>query len=232
MKNVITVKISGEYLASNTSSIDVKKLTKVAEDLKKFDNAAVIIGGGNIWRQRDWSHLVKLSHSVSDNVGMHATVINAYALHGVLNQLKISSIVVNSLHPNFFGTDYVYNENIAADLFAKYQVIIYAGGTSLPYFSTDTTTVFRALQSNSNTIYMCKHGTDGVYDKDPNQHKDAQHFSHLTFKEYLRRNLSVIDAAAIGLCLGQNIKIYVFNIERYGLCLDLNDKDHYTVIEN
>ena len=226
------IKISGEFLSSDKSAICPEKLSSLALQLERLkDHTSIVVGGGNIWRKRDWENIVSLSGTVQDRVGMQATVINAYALHGALNKVNAKSKVVNNLKSNVYRESYVFDEDVAQSLFNDYKILIFAGGTSLPYFSTDTTTVITALKTNSTAIYMCKNNVDGVYSKDPLVHKDAKFYQTISFKEYLHQGLTIIDPTAISLCLDRNIKIYVFSINKHGIILDEN-KGIFTTIHN
>lgn len=232
MNDILIVKLSGEYFAAENNPLNINKLKKTAQDLMQLhQKVAIVLGGGNIWRKRDWENNVKLDDVTSDHVGMHATVINAYALNGVFNKLDVHSQVINNLMPNVFQDNYYLTHNIINKLFQDYDILIFAGGTSLPFFSTDTTTILTALKCHATAIYMGKSHVNGVYDKDPNKYNDAHHYPHLTFRKYLAHGLEVIDPAAIALCLNSNFKIYVFDIENPGLNFDAQIHKH-TLLTN
>jgi len=205
MKRII-VKLSGELLGE--SKIEFDKALEIAKTLiecKKMGyEIGVVIGGGNIWRGRSHKEMDAFS---SDSIGMLATTMNAIALKSAINALNEDAIVMSSIDVKLVSR---YNVDEAKEKI-KNNIVIFAGGLGTPCLSTDTTAATRAVELNSDLILK---GTnvDGVYDSDPKVNISAKKYDKLTFKEALEKRLKIMDAAAFDICLNNNLKVCVFNL--------------------
>ena len=147
-------------------------------------------------------------------MGMLATVINGLALQEALEQIGASTRVQTAIEMRQVAEPYIRRRAIRH--LEKGRIVIFAGGTGNPFFSTDTTAALRAAEIEADAIMMAKRGTDGVYDADPQTNPDAKMFDSLTYFEVMRRQLGVMDNTAITLCMNNHIPIIVFNIDTPG----------------
>ena len=214
----IVLKVSGEALAGEaghgidpivTESIS-KEIAAVADNGVEF---AVVCGGGNIWRGISGS-AQGMDRASADYMGMLATVINGLALQEALEQIGASTRVQTAIEMRQVAEPYIRRRAIRH--LEKGRIVIFAGGTGNPFFSTDTTAALRAAEIEADAIMMAKRGTDGVYDADPQTNPDAKMFDSLTYFEVMRRQLGVMDNTAITLCMNNHIPIIVFNIDTPG----------------
>ena len=165
--------------------------------------------GGNFWRGRGTT---EMDRSTSDYIGMLGTTMNALRLEQELVNLGVDVKVLSSINMDSIAEKY---NNKDADKYLKEgKVLIFSGGTGLPFFSTDTTSALRACELGITNILVGKNGTDGVYDKDPNKYSDAKKFDNLTYDEIFELDLKVIDQTAASLCKENNISLIVFGIEQ------------------
>ena len=210
MKKGIILKISGEALGGDSKNgIDLEKVDQIAHEIKALYDIggirlSIIVGAGNIWRGKKAIEQ-GMNRSSADYMGMLGTIINALALQNSLEALNLDTRVLTSISIPQVAEPYIRRKALA-DL-DKDRIIIFGGGTGMPYFSTDTTAALRAAELNSDLILMAKNGVDGVYDKDPKTNKDAKKYSKLTHREVLEKNLQVMDATAASLCLEKNMYI-------------------------
>lgn len=207
----ILLKLSGEFLAGDQKSgIDFKIISSICEQIKKcLDNkiqVALVIGGGNFWRGRSSG---EMDRSKADYMGMLATVINSLAVCDSLSQVGIKACVQTSIHMVPIAEP--FNKDKAIEKLNNGNVVIFAGGTGSPFFSTDTAAALRAAEINADLLLKATL-VDGIYDKDPIKNKDAKKFDKLTFTDVLRNNLKVIDASAASLCRDNKIPLLVFDI--------------------
>jgi len=216
MNKRILLKLSGEALGNDESNLDVSKLDKLASQLKEVVNEGyqigIVVGGGNLVRGKDLAAL-GMDRSASDHIGMMATVMNAQALKYALikNDLKAevySALEVSRIHS--------FEKSIVNQKLDEGYIVIFAGGTSNPYFTTDSAAALRALEINASTIYMAKNGVDGVYDSDPKQNPQAQRYAKMSFNDILKNELKVIDATAAALCHDNGLKAFVFDMNEEG----------------
>ena len=211
----IMLKLSGEVLeGKNSNSIDFKVLHNLCKEvatIKKMGaEVAIVIGGGNIWRYRDFkdSGLDRVS---SDYMGMLATIMNAMAMEDQFNKMGIEARALSSISmPVVIGT---YLRAKALDYLKKGKVVICAGGTGSPYFTTDSAAALHALELNCDVVLKATK-VDFVYDKDPIKYKDAKKFTKLSYNEMLKRELAVMDLSAVSLCLDKKLPIIVFNLNK------------------
>lgn len=217
MQRVI-LKLSGEALANqNGDIISAQKVLEVAQEIKELKEQGVelgiVIGAGNIWRGRDVKEF-GMERASADYMGMLATVLNCLALHEMLKQQGIKSVVLTAHEMNSFAE--CYTRRKALQYFDEKYVVIFAGGTGSPFFSTDSCAALRAGEVNAKTILMAKNGVDGVYDADPRVCKDAKRFQTLTYDEILKKHLNVMDLTAATLCAENDIKMVVFDMSVKG----------------
>ena len=211
----IILKLSGEALANKDGTIlNPEKLNVIAEAVKAMHEEGVeigiVIGAGNIFRGKI-SSKIGVDRTNGDYMGMLGTIINCIALSSALEKIGVTTRVMSAVEVNKIAEPYIYKKAIAHLNCNK--VVLFAGGTGNPYFTTDTCASLRALEINADAILMAKNNVDGVYDSDPKLNKNAKFLKTLTFKEVIDRNLAVMDQTSITMLMGQNITLRVFNME-------------------
>ncbi len=217
MKRVV-LKISGEALANQGGcGINPKYISKIALEIKtlhdKGAQIGIVNGAGNMWRGRDAKEY-GMPRTHADYMGMLGTVFNSLALQSALENLGLEVKVMSALSVPAVAED--YNSKRAKAYLEENKIVIFAGGTGSPFFSTDTTAALRAAEVNAEYILMAKNGVDGVYDSDPRKNKDAKRYSHLTFDDLVNQHLQVMDLTAATLCSENDIKIVVFDMNVEG----------------
>ena len=233
MKRII-VKLSGEALAGkNRFGVDAKSVKKIAEDIKTLANSGyqigIVAGAGNIWRGRD-SKEFGFPKAAADNIGMVGTIINSLALENTLKSIGVKAVTLSAVEANKFAE--YYTREKAIKYLEEGFVVIFAGGTGNPFFTTDSTAALRAGEVGADVILMAKNGVDGVYDSDPKTNPSAKRFTKLTYQEMLNYRLHVIDLTASVLCEENNIKTIVFDMNKEGNILKvLTNPEIGTVIE-
>lgn len=213
----ILLKISGEALQSDgESGINAEALDTISNEIKEIHamgiEIAIVIGGGNIFRGITGSS-AGMDRSTADYMGMLATVINALALQDYLERHDVTTRVQTALEIKQVAEPFIKRKAIRH--LEKGRVVIFASGTGNPFFTTDTAATLRALQINADVILKATK-VDGVYDKDPLKHEDAIKFKQLSYMELLKKELKVMDATSISLCMEGNIPIVVFNLFQKG----------------
>lgn len=226
MKRVV-LKISGEALANQGGcGINPKYISKIALEIKTLHDKGVQIGivngAGNMWRGRDAKEY-GMPRTHADYMGMLGTVFNSLALQSALENLGLEVKVMSALSVPAVAED--YNSRRAKAYLEENKIVIFAGGTGSPFFSTDTTAALRAAEVNAEYILMAKNGVDGVYNSDPRKNKDAKRYSHLTFDDLVNQHLQVMDLTAATLCSENDIKIVVFDMNVEGNILKVYE-DH------
>lgn len=212
----ILVKLSGEALAGHNDKmiLDNNKLQVVAKAIKAMADEGVqicvVVGAGNIWRGKLGDE-IGIEHSTADYMGMLGTIINSLALQSSFESVGISSRVMSSIEVRAVCEPYIKRKAIRH--LEKGRVVIFAGGTGNPFFTTDTTAALRAMEMDCNAIFMAKNGVDGVYDSDPRKNKNAKLLKNLTFSEIMTKKLEVMDTTAVALIQNSNIQIRVFNMD-------------------
>ena len=220
MKKRLILKISGEALSGdNKVGIDQEKVLEIAKEIKDLYNngeieLGIVCGAGNIFRGRE---AIKsgMDRSNADYMGMLGTIINAKALESALRSLGLDARAMVSLNIPVVAEHYI-KEQCLHHMRDRNRIIVFGGGTGLPFFSTDTTAALRAAEVGCKMILMAKNGVDGVYDKDPRKYKDAKRFEKLTYQELIDRQLEVMDLTAATLCSENNIDIFVFDMNKKG----------------
>lgn len=217
----VLIKISGEALAGqNGKGIDFGVVSEVARQIKDIADSGisvcVVCGGGNLWRGAQGVSKNKLGgieRSQGDYIGMLGTIMNALALESAFSNLGAESRVLTSIEIPKITEFFTFQK--ATHYLQKNRILIFGGGTGLPYFSTDSGASLRASELSLDAIIMAKNGTDGVYDKDPNKYEDAVKFDKISYDELITKNLKIMDATATAMCRENKIKIIVcdMNVE-------------------
>jgi len=213
----ILLKLSGEALqGTDNYGINAKILSTISSEIKEIHNqgveVTVVIGGGNIFRGISGAS-TGMDRSTADYMGMLATVINALALQDSLERNGVLTRTQTALEIKQVAEPFIKRRAIRH--IEKGRVVIFAAGTGNPFFTTDTAATLRALQINAEIILKATK-VDGVYDKDPMKYKDAIKFDELSYMDILKKELKVMDATAISLCMEEKIPIIVFNLFKKG----------------
>ena len=213
----ILLKMSGEILAGGKGfGIDADALDFLAAEVKTVVAAGLevglVIGGGNIFRGLSGTNS-GMERVAGDYLGMAATVMNSVALQNSLEKLGVDTRVMSALSMIQLAEPYIRRR--ALRHLEKGRVVICAGGTGNPYFTTDTAAVLRGIEINADLILK---GTkvDGVYDADPATHPDARRFERLSYEEVIAKKLRVMDLTAITLCMENKLPLMVFDIRTPG----------------
>ncbi|AYW50936.1 UMP kinase [Tetragenococcus halophilus] len=214
----VVLKLSGEALAGEDGfGINPPTIQKIAEELKKVHELnvelAIIVGGGNIWRGQIGAQ-VGMERAQADYMGMLATVMNALALQDTLENVGVPTRVQTSIEMRQVAEPYIRRR--AERHLEKGRVVIFAGGTGNPYFSTDTTAALRAAEIKADVILMAKNNVDGVYSADPKEDETAVKFEELTHLEVISKGLEVMDSTASSLSMDNDIPVVVFNLNKAG----------------
>jgi uridylate kinase len=213
----VLLKISGEVLAGDQGyGIDPKVIDTISSEIKDIYDlgveVAVVIGGGNIFRGLAAS-ADGMERSSADYMGMLATVLNALALQNALERKGVFTRVQSAIEMRQLAESYIRRRAIRH--LEKKRVVIFAGGTGNPYFSTDTAAALRAMEIGAQVILK---GTkvDGIYDADPMKHPKAKRYDELTYFQVIEKDLRVMDSTAVTLCMDHNLPLIVFNLKEPG----------------
>jgi uridylate kinase len=214
------VKLSGESLAGDQGfGIAPEVVDRLVLEVETVHDSGVrlglVVGGGNIVRGTEASER-GMDRVSADYMGMLATVINALALQDALERHGVESRVMTAIRMEQLAEPYIRRR--ALRHLEKGRVVIFAGGTGNPYFSTDTAAVLRAIEMNADVILKATK-VDGVYSSDPVHNPDAEFLPDLTFREVINKELGVMDAAAVSLCRDNALPVIVLNIRRSGAIL-------------
>ena len=213
----VLLKISGEALMGEQNyGIDVNVARSVAEELKAVHalgvQVAVVVGGGNIFRGVSKS-AGDMDRSSADYIGMLATVMNAVVLQDALEKVDVHTRVMSSIDIPQLAEPFIRRRAIRH--LEKARVVIFAAGTGNPYFTTDSAAALRALEIKADIILKATK-VDGVYSADPMTDATAELFNEISYRQVLERQLRVMDASAISLCMDNNLPIIVFNMREPG----------------
>lgn len=213
----VLLKISGEALLGDGGyGIDPVITASIAAQIKEVIEMgvemAVVVGGGNFWRGTSAS-ANGMDRNTADHIGMLATIMNALGLQNALEKIGVFTRVQTAMSMQEVAEPFIRRR--AVRHLEKKRVVIFAGGTGNPYFTTDTAAALRALEIDAEIIFKATK-VDGVYDKDPLKYKDAKKFDRLTHIEVLSKNLGVMDPTAISLCRENNLSIIVFDLTMPG----------------
>jgi uridylate kinase len=202
--------------------IQVAKYIKAIHE--KGIQVAIVIGAGNIWRGK-MSAQIGIESSTSDYIGKLGTIINSLALQSALENLSVQCRVLSAIEVRSVAEPYIRRRAIRH--LEKNRVVIFAGGTGNPYFTTDTTASLRAMEINADAILMAKNGVDGVYTSDPLKDTHAKKIDVITFDDMLKKKLEVMDLTAVSLVKDKNIVIKVFDMNQPDSFLRVLEDDNY-----
>jgi len=213
----VLLKLSGEALmGSQTYGIDPAVATQIAKDVAEIQGmgveTAIVIGGGNIFRGVAASAR-GMDRATADYMGMLATVINALALQDALEQQGVVTRVVTAIEMRAVAEPFIRRR--AVRHLEKGRVVVFGAGTGNPYFSTDTAAALRAMEIRADVILKATK-VDGIYNKDPMIHPDAERIEKISYLQVLEQGLKVMDATAISLCMDNRLPIVVFNLRTAG----------------
>lgn len=213
----VLLKISGEALMGEQNyGIDVNVARSVAEELKAVHDlgvqVAVVVGGGNIFRGVSKS-AGNMDRSSADYIGMLATVMNAVVLQDALEKIEVHTRVMSAIDIPQLAEPFIRRRAIRH--LEKGRVVIFAAGTGNPYFTTDSAAALRAIEIKADIILKATK-VDGIYSADPMTDATAEFFNEITYRQVLERQLRVMDASAISLCMDNNLPIIVFNMREPG----------------
>jgi uridylate kinase len=224
----VLLKISGEALQGDGDwGIDYSVLENIARQVREVQalgvEVALVIGGGNMIRGAEEARRAGLERASADYMGMLSTVINALALQAVLEKLGAFTRVMSALEMHQVAESYIRRR--AVRHLEKGRIVIFAGGTGNPYFTTDTTAALRAMEIGAEVVLKATK-VDGVYSADPLKKPRARKYKELTYLEVLKRRLAVMDTTAISLCMDNNLPIVVFNLTKKGNLMRLFRGEH------
>ena len=228
----VLIKISGEALMGPQGyGLHPPTVERIAREIKDVHDMGVeiclVIGGGNIFRGLQGS-AQGMERTTADYMGMLATVMNALAMQGALESLKVFTRVISAIAMDQVCEPYIRRR--ALRHLEKGRVCIFAAGTGNPYFTTDTAATLRASEMNCEAIFKGT-GVDGVYDSDPRKNPDAKRYTTISYDEFLQKNLKVMDASAIALARDNKLPIIVFSLnEPGGLAGILRGEGTYTTV--
>jgi len=213
----VILKVTGEIFGGGEQyGIDSATVRSFAEEIKDVKalgcEMALVIGGGNIFRGAQLSE-GGMERATADYMGMLATVINSLALQDALEKLGVSTRVMSAIEMRQVAEPYIRRR--ATRHLEKGRVVIFAGGTGNPYFTTDTTASLRAMEIGAEVILKATK-VSGVYDADPLKHQGAKLYGRLSYIEVLNKELKVMDSTAISLCMDNHLPIVVFNLMEKG----------------
>ena len=204
----ISLKLSGEALGGGKETVDFHKVEAAARQIQALHamgvEVGVTLGGGNIWRGRSSG---EMDRNRADQMGMLATVINSLALQDCLIKLGVPALVLSSVEMPRIADGYTSRGAQAA--LAAGRVVIFAGGSGVPFFSTDTAAALKAAEIGADAMLLAKN-VDAVYSADPRTNPGALRYTHLSYERVLQENLQATDQTAIALCREQHIPILVF----------------------
>lgn len=213
----IMLKLSGEALAKEgefgLDHLTVKNIAKEIEAVvKKGTQVAVVVGGGNIWRFRDNTDS-GIERTSSDYIGMLATIMNSVGLQSTLEEMGVYTRVCSAIDVPQLAEPYLRRR--ALRHLEKGRVVICAGGTGNPYFTTDSAAALRAAELECDVLLKATN-VDGIYEEDPKKNPKAKMFDSLTYEETIQKQIKVMDQAAFSICMDNNTPIRVFNFNQPG----------------
>lgn len=230
--NRVLIKLSGEAIGKKDGrGIDNKKLERVVDQIVEISKTgtqiALVIGGGNFWRGRYGDEYIE--RTTSDYMGMLATVLNALAFQEMAESKGLDIRTMTSIQMQEIAEPYIRRR--AVRHLEKGRVVLFAGGTGNPYFTTDSCAALRATEINADLILLAKN-VDGVYNKDPKKHPDAKKYDEVTYMQSISEGLNVMDTTAITLCMENKIPIYVFALnEENSIIRAINGEKIGTIIQ-
>lgn len=216
------IKLSGEGIGSKTNNFSEDVIERIAHDVKKLQeeghSLAIVIGGGNIFRARDLKDMSWLMRQSADYMGMLGTVQNSLVLRDYMIHKGIDTRVVSAISMPQISEEYI-PQRVMRHM-EKGRLIIFSGGLGLPYFTTDTCSVQRALEIGSDMMVMAKNGTDGVYTADPNVDKNAKKLKSVSASDVVDKGLTFADLSSVAMAKENGLRIKVVNILQLGEMLE------------
>ena len=213
----VLLKLSGEAFGGGAVGVDPDVVSRIAgeiaEGVSQGVECAIVVGGGNFFRGAELSQR-GMDRRRADYMGMLGTVMNCLALQDFLEQRGVSTRVQTAIEMGQVAEPYIPLR--AVRHLEKGRVVIFGAGAGMPYFSTDTVAVQRALEIGCQEVLMAKNGVDGVYDADPRTNPDARKLEHVTYDDALKRGLKVVDSTAFSLCMDNAQPMMVFGLDRPG----------------
>lgn len=211
------LKVSGEVFGGGHVGMDLDVINSVAQQIgsavEQGVQVAVVVGGGNFFRGAELSQR-GLDRARADYMGMLGTVMNSLALQDLLEQAGVTTRVQTAITMGQIAEPYIPLK--AVRHMEKGRVVIFGAGSGLPFFSTDTVSAQRALETHCQELLVGKNGVDGVYSADPKRDPNATKFDHLTYQEALQKELKVMDATAFSLCMDNGLNTRVFGMSEPG----------------
>lgn len=213
----VVLKLSGEAMAGSQGfGIDPRTVDAIAGEVEQATRLgvqiAIVVGGGNIWRGNTGA-AKGMDRTTADYMGMLATILNSLALQSALEKLDVETRVQTAIEMKSVAEPYIRRRAIRH--MEKGRVVIFAGGTGNPFFSTDTTAALRAAEIEADVMLKATQA-EGVYDADPREHPDAVLFQQIPYIDVLQRGLRIMDATATSLCMDNRIPIVVFDLSVAG----------------
>ncbi len=213
----VLLKLSGEMFGGGSVGLDADVINRIAREVATASNQGVqvciVVGGGNFFRGAELSER-GMERARADYMGMLGTVMNALALQDFLEQAGVATRVQTAITMGQVAEPYIPLK--AVRHMEKGRVVIFGAGAGMPYFSTDTVSLQRALEVGCTEVLMGKNGVDGVYTADPRTNPDATLLTHVTYDDALREGLDVMDAAAFSLAKSNAMPMVVFGLEQPG----------------
>ncbi|PID53711.1 MAG: UMP kinase [Micrococcales bacterium] len=210
----VLLKLSGETFGGGQVGVDPDVANSIAKEIasavRGSTQVAVVVGGGNFFRGAELSQR-GMERTRADYMGMLGTVMNSIALQDFLEQEGVDTRVQTAITMGQVAEPYVPRRAIRH--LEKGRVVIFGAGAGLPYFSTDTVAVQRALEIRADTVLMAKNGVDGVYTADPRTNPDATKLEDVSYQDALRQGLQVVDSTAFSLCMDNNVRMVVFGMK-------------------
>jgi uridylate kinase len=213
----ILLKLSGEALLGKLEyGVDPEVVAFVAEQVKAVTGLGVqvgiVVGGGNIFRGMAAATATGMDRATADYIGMLATAMNGLALQDALERAGVPTRVMTAIDMNEVAEPYIRRR--AVRHLEKGRVVVFVAGTGNPYFTTDTAAALRAVEIGAEVVLKATK-VDGVYDKDPIKHPDAKRYPAITYGQVLVDGLRVLDAAAVSLCMENDLPIVVFDLDAH-----------------
>ncbi len=230
----VLLKLSGEALAGERGiGVDPSVVKFIAQEIEAMRElsveVAIVIGGGNFWRGGD---AIKqgMDAPQAHYAGMLATMMNALALQDALEQHGMQTRAMTALQMNEVAEPYIRRRAIRH--LEKGRIIILAGGTGNPFFTTDTAAALRAAELDADVILMAKNRVDGVYNADPRRSANATKFDRITYLDAINRGLQVMDSTALTFCMDNNLPIVVFDLFKQGSSANIVRGEHVGTLVN
>ena len=213
----VLLKLSGESFGGGSVGLAADVVRRIADEIavavRNGVQVAIVVGGGNFFRGAELAQN-GMDRARADYMGMLATVMNCLALQDFLEQAGVSTRVQTAITMGQVAEPYIPLRAIRH--LEKGRVVIFGAGAGMPFFSTDTVAVQRALETHCQEVLMGKNGVDGVYSADPRRDPSARKLDHLTYTEALVQGLEVMDATALSLCRDNDVRMVVFGLEERG----------------